>query len=115
MLKIISNSCTNSLKLKLTCIYVLNAIDIVFTFALLKTGLFYEANSLMTSIVESVPLSILVKLLLPALLILYIIVKLDDTKLPNLKLCNALICTVLGIYLAIDALHVYYTCTYLIF
>lgn len=113
MFKSIINSSINSLKLKLTCIYILNALDIVFTFTLLKTKMFYEANALMIDIVNNASLSILVKLFLPALLIIYIISRLDTPHRVNTKICNFLICSVLFLYLGIDLLHVYYIYTYI--
>lgn len=113
MFKPIINSSIYSLKLKLTWIYILNALDIVFTFTLLKTGLFYEVNTLMINIVNNATFSILVKLLFPALLILYILTRLDTPHQINTKVCNFLISTVLILYACIDLLHVYYIYLYI--
>lgn len=114
MLKTLTCSGSANLKSKLTLVYILNAIDIVFTFGLLKTGLFYEANVLMSSIVESAFLSIFVKLLLPAVLIIYILFRLDDNRQPNLRTCNFFICLVLFMYMIIDFLHLFFTFSCLI-
>ncbi|MHC1749091.1 MAG: DUF5658 family protein [Cellulosilyticaceae bacterium] len=94
---------------KLTLIYCLNSFDILFTFILLKTGMFFEANHLMRQIVESAPLSILVKLLAPAILIIYILLRLEELPPNSLRFCNLAINLVLGVYIIINILHVIYT------
>lgn len=114
MLKSLVSSSIDSLKIKLTLIYILNALDIVFTFTLLKTGLFFEVNGLMTSIVEDPFLSILVKLIIPAFLITYLIYRLNAEHQAHVKLCNFLISLVLLMYLCIDLLHIFYTYAYFI-
>lgn len=96
------------LRKKLTLLYILNASDIVFTFGLLKTGMFQEVNALMIGIVTSPWLSIAVKLIVPAVLIIYILLKLDDLPHSNLKLCNYFVNTVLIIYIIINIMHICY-------
>ena len=114
MFKLITNSSIHNLKSKLTFVYFLNALDIVFTFVLLKTGLFYEANTLMTGVVTNALTSIAIKIVIPALLILYIIHKLDDPVQPNSKLCNFFICLVMFVYLIINSLHIFYIFAYIL-
>lgn len=109
MLKLLKNSSIYTLQNKLTGIYILNTLDILFTISLLKTGLFQEANALMINIVDNNLLSILIKLILPALLIIYVIVHLGELPDGNLKVCNFFINIVLIIYTTITVLHVLYT------
>lgn len=112
MFKFIMNTSSESLKKKLTFIYILNALDIVFTFTLLKTGLFYEANKLMINIVTNPYLSILVKLIVPALLIIYLLFKIDELPSSQLKFCTFFINLVILVYLCINILHLSYTFVY---
>lgn len=96
------------LRKKLTLLYILNASDIVFTFGLLKTGMFQEVNALMVGIVTDAWLSIGVKLILPAVLIIYVLFKLEDLPDSNLKFCNFFVNTVLLIYIVINLMHLCY-------
>ena len=120
------------LRKKLTLLYVLNASDIVFTFGLLKTGMFQEVNALMIGIVTNPWLSIAIKLIVPAVLIIYtlitvgilkflpvntivpavliiyILLKLDELPHSNLMLCNYFVNTVLIIYIVINIMHLCY-------
>jgi hypothetical protein len=102
------------LKKRLTALYILNALDIVFTFTLLKTDLFYEANFFMSPIVENALLSILIKLVIPALLIIYLLFELDGLIASHLKVGSICIHFVLLVYTAILFLHLYYTVTFLL-
>lgn len=114
MFKLLMNTSSYSLKKKLTFIYILNALDIVFTFTLLKTGLFYEANGLMIGVVESPLLSILVKLLIPALLIIYLLFKIEELPFDHLKLCTFCVNSVVLVYACINILHMNYTVMYFV-
>lgn len=96
------------LRKRLTLLYILNASDIVFTFGLLKTGMFEEINTLMVGIVTDPWLSIAIKLILPAILIIYILLKLDELPDSNLKVCNYFVNTVLIIYIIINIMHLSY-------
>lgn len=115
MVKFIKNSSISMLKTKLTFLYVLNALDIVFTFALVKTGMFFEANTLMVPIIGDPVWGILLKLVMPALLIIYVLMEIDKLPEQNLKLCNICINIVLGVYVVITLLHVFYSVFYISF
>jgi hypothetical protein len=104
----------HSLKTKFTLIYILNCTDILFTYTLLKTGDFYEANFLMRSIVSNPFLSVLVKVIFPACLIYALFPYFKEEKMQSIKLCQFLIAIVLLAYLAINCLHVYYLISILI-
>ncbi|MEF9958838.1 MAG: DUF5658 family protein [Niameybacter sp.] len=108
MLKLLTQNTFLDLRKRLTLLYILNASDIVFTFGLLKTGMFEEINSLMVGIVQDPLLSIAIKLITPALLIIYILLKLEDLPDINLKLCNCFVNTVLIIYIIINVMHLTY-------
>lgn len=108
MLKSLDYYAYFDLRKRLTLLYILNASDIVFTFGLLKTGMFEEVNTLMVGIVTDPWLSIAIKLILPAILIIYILLKLDELPHSNLKLCNYFVNTVLVIYIIINLMHLSY-------
>lgn len=109
MIKWLVRPCSHTLKQKLTFLYILNNLDILFTFALLKTDLFYEANYLMRSIVNNPLLSILCKIILPGMLISYLILQIDQLPPSHLKLSSYCVLFVMLIYIFILSLHVYYT------
>ncbi len=52
-LKIIKSYTLPNIQRKLILLFILNALDIIFTLILLSTGLFIEANIIMANIVES--------------------------------------------------------------
>ena len=103
-----------SLKKKLTALYILNTLDILFTFSLLKTNLFYEANRFMQSIVQNAFLSILFKLFIPGVFIIYLLFELDHLTTSHLKIGSLFIHLVLLVYLIIVSLHFYYAFTLLV-
>lgn len=109
MLYFLTNASIPNLKIKLTWIYILNALDILFTFGLLKTGLFLEVNFLMLTVVDNALLSILIKLIIPAFLMVYILINLDELPHIHLPLCNFAITVVFIIYSLLTCLHLSYT------
>lgn len=113
MIKLLKSLSLDTLRDKLTLLYILNALDIVFTFGLLKTGLFKEINSLMISVVDSPWLSIMIKLIIPALLIIYILFRLEELPETNMRLCHICVNIVLLIYTAITIMHLSYLCLFL--
>lgn len=108
MFQLLKDYTHRSLRIKLTLIYILNALDIIFTVLLLKTGLFYEANFLMQKIVTNCWLSILVKLILPAIFIMALLGRLDELDTPNSQFCNVFMNIVLLIYTFINLAHLSY-------
>ena len=108
-MKFLQNASTPILQFKLTLIYILNVLDILFTTSLLKTGYFLESNPLMATIMQSCPLTIILKLIFPALLIIYVIRNLEALPLTNLKLSNYMINALLMLYLFILISHLVYT------
>lgn len=113
MLKSLTGHSYFDLRKRLTLLYILNASDIVFTFGLLKTGMFEEVNALMVGIVTDPWLSIAIKLIVPAILIIYILFKLEELPNSNLKLCHLFVNTVLLIYIIINIMHLSYLVLFL--
>lgn len=111
MLRFIKDSSPYTIKSKFTLIYILNCTDILFTFTLLKTGAFFEANVLMQSIVQNALPSIAIKVFFPAILIYFLFKHLDSGDVPNLKWCNLLIFIILSLYILVNLTHLYYVFT----
>ncbi|MGL4361731.1 MAG: DUF5658 family protein [Cellulosilyticaceae bacterium] len=109
MIRFLKNSDVYLIKQKLVIIYILNVIDIVCTFGLLKTGLFEEANWLMVGIVNHALLSIFIKLLIPACLMIYVLINLDDLPTEQLPICNIALNVVFIVYSIITLMHLIYT------
>ena len=80
---------------KLVLLYILNCFDILFTYTLLKTGNFFEANFFMRHVVTNPYLSILIKVIFPAILIIGVIPHLNDG--------------ILLVYAFINCCHIFYT------
>lgn len=108
MLYLLKNYSPKALSYKFILLYILNCTDILFTYTLLKTGLFYEANFIMTSIVTDPYLSFLVKILIPLVLIIRLIPRLPILTSTSLMLCNVALTFILAIYLFINSTHLYY-------
>ena len=108
MIKLLAKESMNEKKSKFTLIYILNCTDMLFTYTLLKTGHFYEVNWIMRPIVSNPFLSVLVKIIFPAALILSILPHLKEDKVPSSNFCHLSINTVMLAYLIINMLHIYY-------
>jgi len=62
-----------SIRRKLNTLYILNVTDILFTIFLVNTGMFVEANAVMTPLVNNKQLlSVIIKLVIPFVLLVYI-------------------------------------------
>lgn len=114
MVSFIKSYHIDSIKKKLIILYILNVTDIVFTLLLLKTGYFAEVNILMAGIVENPPISLGIKLLVPALLFLLIFFRIGKADIKQLRFSNLLINIVLFLYLLINISHVLWTILYLL-
>ncbi len=112
MIAFIKDSSFNGIKKKLIIIYILNVIDIVFTRLLLKTGLFSEINIIMQKAVLSATASFWLKIVIPAILVLYVIKRIKNTKQEMLRKANIAFSFLMGMYILIDTSHIVWTaCT----
>lgn len=89
-------------------IYFFNCTDLLFTYTYLKTGYFYEFNPIMRPIVSSPWLSIIVKIIMPAILLAFVLLRLPQTvpKLLNVGIAFSGLITLF--YLFINCMHIYY-------
>ncbi|MGG7077523.1 DUF5658 family protein [Clostridium sardiniense] len=113
MIKYIINNSYSNVKSKLKVLYMLNITDIIFTIILLRTGLFKEVNSIMFFIVDSLTLSILVKVCLVGILIYYLIKRMMKATYKQLKVSNIIIIGAIFIFLIINISHIIYSILYL--
>ena len=91
---------------KLALLYALNIADWLCTITLLRTGGFYEANPLMSPVIQSIPIGFLLKCILPAALLLlvwYLCSKLGGREL---VMVDVFLSFVIVIYTAICTIHI---------
>jgi Domain of unknown function (DUF5658) len=95
-----------NIKSKLAILYILNLTDIVFTIILVNTGYYFEANFLIANVVKDYTASFLIKVLLPATLLLYIYFRMQKANDYQLRVSNILISLAVGLYATINAFHI---------
>jgi hypothetical protein len=94
-----------NIKYKLLILYLLNVTDILFTLLLLSTGLFMEANLLMVNAVQSTSASFVLKILLPAVLLLFMYIRMKKASETQLKQSNIILNIITGFYIIINISH----------
>ena len=92
----------------LSFIYILNCIDLLFTYTYMKLGGFYEVNPVMRQLIWNPYLSILSKIIFPGLLIGYLCTQIDKVALTKYRIYHLGMLLLFLIYIAIIALHLYY-------
>lgn len=106
MKELIFNFNLYNIRKKLIFTYILNILDIIFTILLINTGFIIELNPIMKKVITNYNYSFLVKGILPALLIIYIYLRIKKASLIQLKKSNYLINGVLLLYLVINVMHI---------
>lgn len=109
MINFTRNYSLDHIRNKLILLYILNVTDIIFTFLLLSTGLFIEANVFMVQAVESVPMSLMLKIILPAVLLIYIHFRMQGATESQLKKSNIFINGAVAFYGLINLSHVFWS------
>ncbi|MFR5642724.1 MAG: DUF5658 family protein [Clostridium paraputrificum] len=99
---------------KLILLFILNALDIIFTLILLSTGLFIEANTLMANIIESPVVALGLKFGLIGGLIGLEYKRIVDATDKQLFWANIAIGVVLVGYVIINIMHVAWCLLYLV-
>ena len=115
LIAFIKNHTLENIKHKLLILYLLNVTDILFTLLLISTGLFMEANIVLKKAVQSVPASILLKVVLPAVLLFYISLRIKDASVKQLKQSNIILTIVTVGYTLINISHLVYISFYVLF
>ncbi|MBE5967128.1 MAG: hypothetical protein E7255_09210 [Lachnospiraceae bacterium] len=109
----------DSIKKKLIILYLLNVIDIFMTLLLLRTGFFREANFIMAKLVERPFVSLLFKVIFPALMLYYLYTEIRKVTISEemkpaqvyqeLKVSNISINLSILIYSIVDLTHLMWT------
>lgn len=105
MITFIRNYNLTTIKKKFIMLYLLNVLDITFTLLLLQTGYFAEVNFLMVKAVQNPVISILLKVVFPAILLYYIYHKMKEADVAQLKVSNIAINISLTIYSLVNISH----------
>lgn len=113
-LKIIKSYTLPNIQRKLILLFILNALDIIFTLILLSTGLFIEANIIMANIVESPIVALELKFGLIGGLIGLEYKRIVDATEKQLFWANIAIGVVLVGYVIINIMHVAWCLLYLV-
>jgi hypothetical protein len=109
MISFIKNNSLEIIKKKLLLLYLFNVTDIIFTVLLLQTGYFAEVNILMVSVVQNPIISILLKVILPALLLYHLYRQLIDADDEQLKVSNIAVNISLSVYTLVNISHLVWT------
>lgn len=94
------------IKKKLLFLYMLNLLDILFTLSLLSTGLYMETNPLIADKVQNPIAFFTLKSLLPALLLIFIYLRMQDATEKQLKQSNRIINIAIIIYGLVNISHI---------
>lgn len=105
MITFIKNYSLVTIKKKFILLYVLNVLDITFTLLLLQTGYFQEANILMMKAVQNPLISLLIKVIFPAILLSYLYRQIKDADISQLKVSNIAVNISLTIYALVNLTH----------
>jgi len=105
MIAFIKNYTLLVIKKKLLFLYILNVLDIIFTLALLSTGLYMEVNTFMAGEVQKPLKSFAIKVVLPAVILIFIYIRMQKATDKQLKQSNILINIAVCIYILINISH----------
>jgi len=115
MVAFIKNYTIEVIKKKFIILYLLNVIDIIFTLSLLQTGYFQEANIFMAKAVNNPIACLLLKIILPAVLLVYIYKQIKYADSSQLKASNIAVNISLSIYSLVNLSHLFWTVMLLFF
>lgn len=90
---------------KLCLLGILNCTDIIFTYILVNTGVCYEANKVMFSVLSNKADCFGLKIVIPTLLLIYLYLRLKDANPKQVKISNRLINIAIVLYLFINISH----------
>lgn len=105
MIAFIKNYDFENIRNKLLILYLLNVTDIIFTLLLLDSGYFIELNPFMVNAVQNPASSFILKLLLPAVLLVYLFLRIRKATDHQLKVSNVIINIATAAYVFINVSH----------
>ncbi len=97
---------------KLFIIYALNINDIQLTWFLLKTEMFIELNPVMSLLISTSSLTVIAKIILPAVLLFYVGVRLKKADSRQLRISNIIINIIFIVYALINIMHLLWVALY---
>lgn len=109
MVAFIKNYSLPVIKKKFILLYLLNVADIIFTLLLLQTGYFHEVNILMAKLLNNPPVSLLLKIFLPAVLLIYLYNQIKEEDSSQLRASNIAVNISLTIYTLVNLSHLVWT------
>lgn len=113
--KIIRQSTYDCFKLKFIFLYLMNVTDILFTLFLLKTGLFIEGNYFMNIMLNNKYFTLWFKILIPALLLIYLYARMSYASEAQLRFANVLIIICIAFYFLLNVSHIVWTLLFLFY
>lgn len=105
MISFIKTYNLNNIRKKIILLYLLNVIDLIFTLALLETGLFKEMNIFMVYAVERPLIGIILKIIFPAGLLYYLYKRICLSDASQLKATNIGLLISLTLYGLVNISH----------
>lgn len=112
MLNTIKTNDLQIIKVKFIAIYILNAVDILFTLFLLTTGLFFEGNILMAKVVENNMLSLVLKLVVPMIMLIIMYIRIKQASIRQLRVGKRIINCCIVFYTLVNISHLYWIISY---
>lgn len=106
MIAFMKNYSLENINNKFFILYTLNVTDIIFTIILLDTGFYLEANTLIANVVQSLLTSFLLKIALPALLLIFIYFRMQKATNQQLKQSNFFININIVLYTFVNIFHI---------
>lgn len=107
MIAFIKNYQLHSIKNKFILLVLFNITDILFTVILLSTGFFKEANVIMVHVLDNQLTSLIVKVIMPAVLLVYLYHRMQTATEHQLRIANYLINGILIAYIGINVCHLF--------
>jgi hypothetical protein len=104
----------SNIKTKFLLLYFINFTDIIFTLMLLNTGCFIEGNPLLHPVIENTILLFLIKIIIPALLLISIYHRIQDATFEQLKKSNIIILISLSLYTLVNLSHIFWLSFFLL-
>ncbi len=102
----INNYSYESIVKKFKILYFLNVADIIFTIVLLQTNLFEEGNKVMATIVDNPLKAVFIKVILVFFLIRFILYRMKDATLKQLKISNYILIVITILYSLVLLTHI---------
>ena len=105
MITFIKDNSIEIMRKKLVLLYALNVSDILFTLFLLQTGYFKEVNILMVGAMKNPAVSLMLKIILPAILLYYMYRQHLTAEEEQRKASNVAVNISLSIYSFVNITH----------